>query len=95
LVGTEQVHEHGGDIVEDGGIEGVDDGLTASFGSDKVGGFEDVEVMGEGALGDGESLCDIAGAHTLLLEELEDFAPSRVGEGVEDVLDPHGFNLMF
>ena len=79
-------------MLEGGGVEEVELVAALAAGVEEAGGFEDVEVLGDGLAGGGQTVFhDEAGAEleeglAVAVEELvEDGAPGGVGERVEDV----------
>src|SRR6185503_12470298 len=73
------------EVLEDGGVELVDDLLAAALGENEAGVAERAEVARDGGPGGREVLGDLAGRARSVAEESEDLAAGGVGEGAEGV----------
>ena len=83
--GTHPFEQVVDEVLEDGGVELVDDLLAAALGENEAGVAECAEVAGDGGPGGWEVVGDLAGRARSVAEEAEDFAAGGVGEGAEGV----------
>ncbi len=72
------------DVLEDGGIERVEDELSPALGDHEIGTLEGVEVVAQGRSREGEVLLDLGYGEVPLPEKREDLASMWVREGFED-----------
>src|SRR4051812_37230641 len=71
------------EVVEDGGVELVDDLLALSLGDDETGVAELPEVPRDGGPGSWEMVGDFARGLRTVFEETEDVAAGGIGQGFE------------
>src|SRR6266511_2225992 len=86
---SEQVEDEGGNVLEYGRVERVDELLSPPLAADQIGGLQHVEMVRERTLGHRETLGDPAGSLRPGLQEFQDLAPARVRKSLEDLLCLH------
>src|SRR5512145_1701053 len=83
FLSPEASHEVPHDFLEHGGIQPIPDELSLALGRDQVRRLEHTQVVRDGGKRHRELLGDLARCAILFREELEDLAPSRIGQSAE------------
>ena len=73
-------------LLEDGGVEAVDDVLAAAFVIDEPGVFQDAQMVTDRRLRHLEAGGDLPCRHVPVGQELQDPAAGRVGQSLESVV---------
>src|SRR5687767_15620467 len=74
------------DVLENGGVQLVDDVLAVPFGQNQLRILEHAQVPGDGRPAGGEFPGDLTGRARPASKELENLAAGRIGEGTENVV---------
>ena len=86
LTEFDKLHEPRQALVEDGGLQPVDDRLPDLARGDESGAAQQPQVVGHGRLAQRESVGDFSRRVVALAEQIEDAPPRRVVQRAEEVV---------